>query len=409
MSAPAEKTPTTDDKDKVPQNQKAKPSTSTHKRNLWMAGLAVLFLLIGIAWLLYWLLVGRFYVYTEDAYVHGNQVMLTPQVTAGVKAIFADETDLVQQGQLVVELDSSNFLIRIEELKKNLANQVRDVSYLFRDAQAKLALVKVREAELRQAELDLCHRKPLVQTGAVSREEFETFETIVVVTKENLVYAEKEYGAALSLIQGTDIETHPRVQQAVWELRQAYLDLIRCQIWSPVTGYIAKRSVQVGDQVAVGQTLLYIVPLDYIWVNANYKETQLSHVRIGQPVTFTADLYGKGVEYHGQVIGLQPGSGNAFSLLPPENASGNWIKIIQRVPVRISVDPQEIKKNPLVLGLSMRVSVDVHDVSGPKLAEQPTLMPIYTTPIYTTQVDDLFEFDPIIRELIDKNIYPKDS
>jgi membrane fusion protein (multidrug efflux system) len=397
MSTAAEKTPTIE------------PDHRKHKRNVWMGVLAAVFLFVGLIWLLYWLIIGRFYAYTEDAYVHGNEVMLTPQVSAGVRAIYADETNLVKKGQLVVELDSSNFEIRVEELKKNLANQVREVSHLFQDVEAKGALVNLRKAELRQAELDFQHREPLVRTGAVSKEEYETYQTNVYVAESELRFAEKEFEAAKALIEGTSVETHPRVQMAVWQLKQAYLDLLRCQIWSPVTGYIAKRNVQVGDQVEAGQTLLFIVPLDYIWVNANYKETQLSNVRIGQPVTFTADLYGRRLKYHGLVIGFQPGSGNAFSLLPPENASGNWIKIIQRVPVRISIDPEEIKKNPLMLGLSTRVSVDVHDISGKTLAERPTCEPIYTTPIYAMQLENMALLDPLIDELIEKNKTPKES
>lgn len=379
-----------------------------YKRNRWLVGLVLLFFLAGLIWLLYWVFIGRFYIYTEDAYVHGNEVPLTPQVCAGVRAIYADETNLVEQGQLVVALDTSNFEIRVEELKENLANEVRWVAYLFQDVQAKEATVTLRQEEMRQAELDYYHREPLVKTGAVSTEEFETYQTNAKVAEASLLYAEKELEASRALIEGTTVESHPCVQAAVWQLRQAYLDLIRCSIWSPVTGYIAKRVVQVGDQVSAGQTLLFIVPLNYIWLNANYKETQLRHARVGQPVTYTADLYGSSVEYHGKVIGLQPGSGNAFALLPPENAAGNWIKIIQRVPVRISVDPDEIRKNPLLLGLSMRVTVDVHDISGKTLAQQPTCCePIYTTPIYCQQLEDLALMDATIEEIIHINTYPK--
>lgn len=392
-------------------SEPAPPSAHSNKekRNIWMIALASILLLVGIGWLLFWLLIGRFYIYTEDAYVHGNEVMLTPQVTAGVKAIYADETDLVQQGQLIAELDYSNFEIRVEEWNEILANKVREVSALFQDVKAKEAAVALKTAQLRQAELDYKHREPLIKTGAVSKEEFETYETNVLVATSALVFAEKELEASRTLVMGTTIETHPRVQEAVWNLRQAYLDLIRCQIWSPVTGYIAKRTVQVGDQVKEGDTLLYIVPLDYIWVEANYKETQLKKARIGQPVHFTADLYGKQIKYHGKIIGFQPGSGNAFSLLPPENASGNWIKIIQRVPVRVSVDPEEIKTHPLFLGLSMRVTVDVHDLSGETLSVVPTCKPIYTTSIYHRQIEELAFLESYIQEVIKNNMQPAEK
>ncbi|MCC5832809.1 MAG: efflux RND transporter periplasmic adaptor subunit [Chlamydiales bacterium] len=384
----------------LPQEHKA----PNHKRrNRWLLTLVVIFLLAGLVWFLYWIFIGRFYVYTEDSYVHGNQVMLTPQVSAGVAAIYAEDTDLVEQGQLVVELDQSDHLIAFEEAQERLAQTVRDVVALFQDVGAKEAEVILREARLKQAELDLKHRQPLVETGAVSVEEYEIYRTDVQVAASSLELAEKELEMAKARVEGTTVRTHPLVQEQVWVLRQSYLNLIRCRVWAPVTGFVAKRSVQVGDQVKEGDTLLFIVPLDDIWIEANYKETHLRNVRIGQPVEYTADIYGGGVKFHGKVVGFQPGSGNAFALLPPENASGNWIKIVQRVPVRISVDPEEIRCHPLFLGLSMRTHIDVHDTSGKMLAETPTMRPIYSTTIYSKQMEEMAEVDPVIEEIIKQN------
>lgn len=380
------------------------PSTPNRKkRNRWLIILAVIFILAGLGWFLYWIFIGRFHVYTEDAYVHGNEVMLTPQVSSGVKAIYAEETDLVEKGQLVVELDRSDYLIAFEEAQKKLASTVRDVVAMFQDVGAKEAEVALKEAELKQAELDLEHRQPLVKTGAVSVEVFEVYQTDVEVAAASLRFAKKELEKAKAFVEGTTIESHPLVQEQAWALRESYLNLIRCQVWAPATGYVAKRSVQVGDQVKEGDTLLFIVPLDDLWIEANYKETQLRNVRIGQPVEYTADIYGGGVKFHGKVVGFQPGSGNAFALLPPENASGNWIKIIQRVPVRVSVDPEEIRQHPLFLGLSMRTYVDVHDTDGRMLAEAPTMKPIYTTTIYSKQMEELVEIDPMIDDIIKQN------
>ena len=391
----------------TPSSETTKPSADTQrkKRNFWLIVLAAVFLCSALIVLAYWIFIGRFYVYTEDAYTNGNAVMLTPQVAAGVKAIYADETDLVHQGQLVVELDPSDFELRFEELKKELAVTVRKVAGMFQEVEAKQAQITLRKAQLRQAELDLGHRDPLVKTGAVSVEEFQTFQTGVAVAAAAVDFAEKEHESVKALVAGTTVATHPLVQQAVWNLRQTYLNLIRCQMWAPVTGYIAKRSVQVGDQVAVGTTLLYIVPLDQIWVEANYKETALKNVRKGQEVSFTADLYGTSFTYHGRVLGFQPGSGNAFSLLPPENASGNWIKIVQRVPVRISIDPQELIQNPLFLGLSMRVTIDVHETQGHMMPQTPTFSPLYTTPIYNRQLEQMVAIDPLITDVIGNNTY----
>ena len=375
------------------------------KRNLWLWLLAGIFLGAAVVWLLYWQFFGRFYVYTEDAYTNGNAVMLTPQISAGVKAIYADETDLVQQGQLVVELDTSDFELKFEEVKKELAVTVRKVAGMFQDMEAKHARIVLKKAELRQAELDLNHRDPLVKTGAVSLEEYEIYQTSVAVAQAALDFAEKEYQAVQALVANTTVFTHPLVQQAVWNLRQIYLSLIRCHIWAPVTGFIAKRSVQVGDQVTSGTTLLYIVPLDEMWVEANYKETALKNVRKGRSVSFTADLYGDSFTYHGEVLGFQPGSGNAFSLLPPENASGNWIKIVQRVPIRISLDKEELRRRPLFLGLSMKVTIDVHETDGQMLAQTPTFTPLYTTDIYKRQLEEMVAIDPLIEDVISNNLY----
>lgn len=386
-----------------PQNNPEKEK----KRTFWIAVVALFFVVVLLLWFIYWLFIGRFYVYTDDAYVHGNEVMLTPQVAASISAIYADETDLVQQGQLLIQLDPSDYQIVLEEAIKRFEEQVREVAWLFQDVEAKKAAVELARAKRDQSQLNFQHREPLVETGAVSVEEFENFRAYMLVDEAGYAYAQEEWLGALALVEGTTVATHPRVLEAMWQLKQAYLNLIRCQIQAPVTGYIAKRSAQVGDQVTPGQTLLYIVPLNQIWLEANYKETHLTRVRIGQPVSFTADIYGRSIRYSGKVIGFQPGSGNAFALLPPQNASGNWIKIIQRVPVRIGIDCDTLEQYPLLLGLSMRVTVDVHDTEGKMLASQPTLCPLYTTPIFTEQFEQLASLDTMIEELIDKNWRPQ--
>ncbi|NGX60716.1 MAG: Multidrug export protein EmrA [Chlamydiae bacterium] len=379
-----------------------KPS---RKKRYWIGSFSLLFLLIGIGWLLYWIFVGRFSVYTNDAYVHGNEVKVTPQVAGAVEAIFADETDLVEEGSLIISLDSSNYALEMEQLQMALADTVREVASLFQKVASEKAEVVLREAELRQAKLDLSHREGLVETGAVSLEEFQTYETAVIVAEAQLEFAKEQLKADEALIEGTTVETHPRVLQASWALKEAYLNFIRCQIWAPATGFIAKRTAQVGDQVAAGETLLFIVPLDQIWLEANFKETRLKNLRIGQPVTYHADMYGRDVEYHGKVVGFQPGTGNAFALLPPENAAGNWIKIIQRVPVRITIDSEEIKNHPLLLGLSMDVSVDTHDRDGSRLTDTPTSRPLYTTTIYQRQLEQMQHLDRPIQNMIKRSTW----
>lgn len=377
------------------------------KRNIWLGALAGFFLLVGGLWFLYWVFVGRFFIYTEDAYVAGNLVKLTPQVSSGVVAIYADDTDLVEKGQLVVQLDPTEWTIRFNEKKASLAETVRQVAQLFETVKEKEALVLLRRAELRQKKLDLSHRVGLEGTGAISKEEFEQTETDVAVAEASLELAERELAAARILVHDTTVETHPLVKEAVNEIKQAYLALIRCQVLSPARGYVAKRGVQVGDQVLEGETLLTIVPLDYLWVEANYKENQLKDVRIGQPVTFTADIYGRDREYRGKVLGFSAGTGSAFALLPSENASGNWIKIVQRVPIRISIDSEDLVRNPLLIGLSLRVDIDIHEKTGDMLATIPTEKPIYTTPIYDEQLLELESLNPIIEEIIKINQFSR--
>ncbi len=377
---------------------------NNRKRNIWLFVVGALFLILGIVWFLYWLFIGQFYVSTEDAYVHGNQVNLNPQVEAGVRAIWAEETDLVTRGQLVVELDSTDYLIQFEERKKKLGDTVREISSIFQQVEAKKAKVSLQEAEKEQAELDWRHRIPLAQIGAVSQEEYEIYQTKLKIAEANLLFAQEDLKATEALVMGTTVTTHPKVEEAVLGVKMAYLNLIRCRILSPVTGYIAKRKVNVGDHVRVGDYLLVIVPLEEIWVEANYKETQLGKVRIGQPVSFTADIYGRGVKYHGKVVGFQSGSGNAFALLPAENASGNWIKIIQRVPIRIEPVIQEIIQHPLLLGLSLGVTTDVHDVSGKMLAARATMQPLYTTPIYQENYEEMETITSVIQEIIHQNL-----
>lgn len=373
------------------------------KRNKFLSICAAFFLLVGLLWLLYWILLGRFFVSTEDAYVSGNQVTLMPQISAGVVAIFADDTDLVQQGQLIVQLDPTEHEIVYNEKKAALGETVRQVAQYFERVRENEARVLLREAEYQQKKLDILNREGLVDTGAISKEEFEQAQTNAAVARASLEVAKRELISSQLLVEGTSIQTHPLVKEAIHVLRTAYLNLIRCQIWAPVTGHVARRSVQVGDQVKPGDVLLTIVPLYDIWIDANYRETQLRHVRIGQPVTFTADLYGPELKYHGKVVGFTPGTGSVFSLFPPENAAGNWIKIVQRVPIRVSINPDELERHPLLLGLSMHTHIDIHDRSGPMLSPAPQDKVLYLTSIFDKQDQELAELDKIIQSIVKEN------
>lgn len=375
-----------------PQQIIEKKTNHHRKRNLIFIILGVIFLIGGILWFLYYLFVGRFYVSTTDAYVHGNEVLLTPLVPGNVVAIYADDTDLVEEGQLVVALDPTNYRIALEENTQRLAFIVRQISAAFLDVKEQKARIDLQEAELLLARLELFHREGLVGTHAISLEDYETAQKQVAVTTAQLEVAKQLYEKSLALVQGTQVATHPQVQLQAASVREAYINLLRCNLFSPVTGYIAKRKVQVGEQVQVGEPLLMIVPLYDLWAEANFKETQLGAVRIGQPVTFTTDIYGRHVTYYGTVVGFSPGTGDAFALLPPQNASGNWIKIIQRLPVRISIDPQALRENPLMIGLSLHLSVDIQDTSGCKLFPQPVSG-------YSRYKTDIFNWEAAFKEV----------
>ena len=380
------------------------PKHNHRLRTILMIVSGVIFLLLGVAWFLYWLFIGRYYVITEDAYVHGNQMQITSQVSAGVKAIYAEETDFVEKGQLLVEMEQSSYLLRYAHTKENLANTVREVASLFQAMRAQEASLVARKAELELAQLDLKHRQGLVETGAISVEEYETFATRVLTAAANVAEAEELLGEARVKVSGTAVRTHPLVLLQATAVREAYLNLVRCRVLAPVSGYVAKRGVQVGDWIEPGTTIMMVVPLDFLWMEANYKETNLKKVRIGQPVTFYSDLHGSSVKYEGKVVGYQAGTGTAFSILPAQNASGNWIKIVQRVPIRVNIPKEQLQEHPLIIGLSLHSKVDVHDTSGPMLSAVPTFEPVYHTEIYQTQMEQMEQIDPVIQTIIESNL-----
>jgi membrane fusion protein (multidrug efflux system) len=352
------------------------------KRNRLLAAVGVAFVLAGLGTAAWWWLEGRWYQTTDDAYVRGNLVQLTPQIAGIVVRINADETALVRAGDPVVDLDRADTETALAQAKAALAQTVRRVRQLFANVDALRANVALRRAELERAKEDLSRRTGLPDKRAVSEEDLKHAQAQVETAAAALQAAKEQLSAADVLIAHTKVTNHPDVQEAIAKLRAAYLAAHRTSLVAPVTGFVARRSVEVGQQVAPGLPLLAIVPLADVWVDANFKETQLEHVRIGQPVTLTADLYGGDVKYHGSVVGLAPGTGSAFSLLPPQNATGNWIKIVQRIPVRVQLAPRELAAHPLRVGMSMSVTIDTHDRTGPALAEAPPGHPAAATEVY---------------------------
>jgi membrane fusion protein (multidrug efflux system) len=370
------------------------------RRRVLMIGMTAVFAVALVGFLLYQDFYGSLHESTEDAYVSGNLVQLTPQISGTALAIYADDTDLVHAGQTIVKLDESDRRIALEQAEAELAQAVREVRVLFASRDQLTAEVAVRDAELARAAADVQRREGLSARGLVPREELDHARDDLNTAKAALQAARESLAAMKARIDGTRIENHPNVIQASAKLKDAYLALQRTTLIAPITGHVAKRSVQVGQRVEPGVPLMAIVPLSELWVDANFKEGQLRRMRIGQKAKVIADLYGSRVEYEGEVVGVGMGTGAAFALLPAQNASGNWIKVVQRVPVRIRLNPKQLEEHPLRIGLSMHVDVDLRQ-DGPQLAELPRERPIYETTAYSR---DSSIIDQHIREIVAANV-----
>jgi membrane fusion protein (multidrug efflux system) len=343
--------------------------------------------------------IGRWYEGTDDAYVNGNVVQITPQVIGTVVKINADDGNLVHKGDVLVEIDGSDARIALQQAEAQLARTVRQVRGLYSNVESGQAVVAAQKVSLDRARADYARRQGLVATGAISAEELAHARDALAAAESQLASTQQQLSTTRALVDETVIAKHPDVAATSAALRTAYLNDVRSKIYAPVDGYVAKRSVQVGQRIQPGLALMAVVPLHQVWVDANFKETQLAHMRIGQAVTLKSDLYGGGTEFHGKVQSLGVGTGSAFSLLPAQNATGNWIKIVQRIPVRIEIDGKELDKNPLRIGLSMAVDVNLHDQSGPALAQQSPKEPVLTTDIYQGQMEGAqADIDRIIHE-----------
>jgi membrane fusion protein (multidrug efflux system) len=356
------------------------------KRKLLLSLLAAAIVIGGAGWGGYYYTTGRFFESTDDAYVSGNLLQLTPQVSGTVIAVNADDTQIVHQGAPVVTLDAADAKVALANAEANLAQTVRQVSSLYVNNAYYAATVAQRQSDLTRAQADLKRRMAVADTGAVSVEDIAHARDAVSAAQAALDAVRQQSEANHALTDRTSIERHPNVQAAAAKVRDAWLDNARNTLPAPVTGYVARRSVQVGQRVAPGTPLMAIVPLDGVWVDANFKEVQLAHMRIGQPVTLTADAYGSKVKYHGHVEGFSAGTGAAFAVLPAQNATGNWIKVVQRLPVRIRLDQRELDAHPLRIGLSMQTEVKTRDQSGTQLGAASTTS--YRTDVFSHYGDE---------------------
>jgi membrane fusion protein (multidrug efflux system) len=337
------------------------------RRKRLLIGILGTFVVLAAAWGAYWALVAQYRESTDDAYVDGDIVQVTSQVPGTVVKISAGDTDFVRAGTPLVQLDTADAKVALDQAESTLAKTVRQVRNLFETSAQLEDAVRSRQTDLARAKDDLQRRERLSASGAVSGEELQHARDAVRSAEAALSAAQRQLAAQRALVDHTTIDEHPDVKNAAARVREAYLAYSRTTLPAPVSGYIAKRSVQLGQRIAPGTPLMAVVPLDDVWVEANFKEGQLRNMRLGQPVEVTADLYGGKLAYHGKVVGFGAGTGGAFALLPAQNASGNWIKIVQRLPVRIALDPEELAKHPLQVGLSMEVKVDTHDRGGSRL------------------------------------------
>jgi membrane fusion protein (multidrug efflux system) len=372
-------------------------SATTRRRGLTLIAIALGF--SGLAWGGWHWLQGRHQQNTDNAYVAGNVVQITPQLGGTVVAIQADDTDFVKAGQVLVKLDAADASVALEQAQAQLAQTVREVRTLFANNSTLQAQVQLREAdvsrsqtELSRAQEDSQRRAPLVASGAVGKEEFQhaqaqasAAKSAVMAAQSALSAAKEQLSASQTQTEGTSVAQHPNVLRAAAKVREAFLALQRVQLLAPTDGHIAKRGVQLGQRVQAGAPLMTLVALNQLWVDANFKESQLQSLRIGQPAEMEADVYGTKVVYHGKVVGLGAGTGAAFALLPAQNATGNWIKVVQRVPVRIAIDAKDLAEHPLRVGLSMDVTVDTQDQSGKTLADAPRSSPAAVTTVFENQ------------------------
>lgn len=366
---------------------------------LWLV--TAVALLIGLIYLIYWWSFASRFVVTNDAYVTGNLAPLKAQTSGTVVEVKVDNTQYVHQGDVLVRLDGLQAQVAFERAAANLADSVRQIETQFSQADMLRQKLAGKEAVLSRSRHDLLRYRSVAADGAVSAQQIEDSEFQVREQEADVMQIRAELGGAEALIRNTTPADNPKVLQAAAEFKQAYLDRIRQQIVAPVSGFVAKRGIQPGEQVKPETPLLAIVPLDYLWIEANFLEDELAGVQPGQPVEISVDLYGSDVVYHGEVLGLAAGTGSVFGLLPPDNATGNYIHIVERVPVRIGLKAEELQAKPLRPGLSAVVKIDTGRPG------RSVLQPLTATPAdaYKTEVYDrqLAGAEELIAKIIDAN------
>ncbi|HDM8288786.1 TPA: multidrug efflux MFS transporter periplasmic adaptor subunit EmrA [Yersinia enterocolitica] len=376
------------------------PQNKKKQRKRVLLLLTGIFIIIGVAYLIYWFLVLRHHQETDNAYVSGNQVQIMSQVPGSVVSVNFENTDLVKSGDVLLTLDPTDAEQAYEQAQTALANTVRQTHQLIINSKQYQANIALKKTELSKVQNDLKRRVVLGSVDAIGREELQHARDAVDAAQASLDVAIAQYNANQALVLNTPLEKQPAVEQAAAKLRDAWLALQRTKVVSPITGFVSRRSVQVGAEIANGAPLMAVIPANEMWIDANFKETQLANMRIGQPATIVTDFYGDDVVFQGKVVGLDMGTGSAFSLLPAQNATGNWIKVVQRLPVRIELDAKQLAEHPLRIGLSTTVRVDTADTDGQVLAQNVRKEPAFVTNALSL---DLAPVNQMISDIVHAN------
>lgn len=381
----------------------ATPQAPNDKKNIRKIAMLLstgIFIVLAIAYLFYWLLVLRHFESTDDAYAAGNQIQVMAQVSGSVTDVNVDSTDFVKKGDVLVSIDPTDAEQAFERSKTALANSVRQMHQRAINGKQYQANIALRQIQLQQAQTDLKRRLVLGNVDAIGHEELQHARDAVETAQAHYEAAVQQYNANQALVLNTPVAQQPQVLQAAAQVRDAWLALQRTQVRSPIDGFVSRRSVQIGQRITPATSLMAVVPAHHIWVDANFKETQLGNIRIGQTATVVSDMYGDSVKYRGKVVGIDMGTGGAFSLLPTQNATGNWIKVVQRLPVRIELNEQDVAEHPLRIGLSATVTVDTQNREGLVLSNTVRTEPLYQTSALTL---DLSPVNAIIADVIYAN------
>jgi membrane fusion protein (multidrug efflux system) len=368
---------------------KVEPEVPNRKRTRYLWLFTIILVLIGIALFCYWFFYAEFHESTDDANANGSLITVNSAINGSVIAFYADDTDLVKEGQLLIELDPTYYQVGYDKALAALSAEVLEVKQIYNTVLVNQADVEVKRISLSKTQYDYNNRASLVNSKAISNEDFIHSRDDLTIAEFELKKAESQLLVSQDAAGNTPMSEHPRIKEKIEAVIEAFYYLKHTKIYAPTTGYVAQRSVNVGQTLSQTRSAMSIIPIDYVWVDANFKETQLKYMRIGQPASVWLDIYGSSVKYEGKVLGIASGSGSVFSLIPPQNATGNWIKIVQRLPVRISLDPETVKKYPLRLGLSANVDVDISNQDLPMLAQIAKTKPITTTDVFDISLNEV--------------------